>query len=80
MVQGHQSDLFCPTHSLELVEAAALRSAVEKELIEGRNPSHGLRYPHPIPHDPGSVGWVLSSGDLRGGKEDLCLSVPTEEE
>ncbi len=40
---GHQPDAiskiyFLPTHSLELVEAAALKSAIKEQLIESRNP------------------------------------------
>ena len=40
---GHQPDAiskiyFLPTHSLELVEAAALKSAIKEELIESREP------------------------------------------
>lgn len=40
---GHQPDAiskiyFLPTHSLELVEAAALKSAIEDEFIESREP------------------------------------------
>lgn len=40
---GHQPDAvskiyFLPTHSLELVEAAALKSAIEKTFIESREP------------------------------------------
>src|SRR5215203_330829 len=40
---GHQPDAvskiyFLPTHSLELVEAAALKSAIEETLIESREP------------------------------------------
>jgi ATP-dependent helicase Lhr and Lhr-like helicase len=40
---GHQPDAiskiyFLPTHSLELVEAAALKSAIEEKLIESREP------------------------------------------
>ncbi|MEO5997238.1 MAG: ligase-associated DNA damage response DEXH box helicase [Chitinophagaceae bacterium] len=40
---GHQPDAvskiyFLPTHSLELVEAAALKSAIEKTFIESRDP------------------------------------------
>jgi len=40
---GHQPDAvskiyFLPTHSLELVEAAALKSAIEEDLIESRDP------------------------------------------
>ena len=40
---GHQPDAvskiyFFPTHSLELVEAAALKSAIKEELIESREP------------------------------------------
>lgn len=40
---GHQPDAvskiyFLPTHSLELVEAAALKSAIEENLIESREP------------------------------------------
>ncbi|MCU7548364.1 ligase-associated DNA damage response DEXH box helicase [Chitinophagaceae bacterium LB-8] len=40
---GHQPDAvskiyFLPTHSLELVEAAALKSAIEEEFIESREP------------------------------------------
>src|SRR5688572_7772532 len=40
---GHQPDAvskiyFLPTHSLELIEAAALKSAIKEELIESREP------------------------------------------
>lgn len=40
---GHSPDAiskiyFLPTHSLELIEAAALKSAIEKEFIESREP------------------------------------------
>jgi ATP-dependent Lhr-like helicase len=40
---GHQPDAiskiyFLPTHSLELIEAAALKSAIKEELIESRVP------------------------------------------
>ena len=40
---GHSPDAvskiyFLPTHSLELVEAAALKSAIEETLIESREP------------------------------------------
>jgi ATP-dependent Lhr-like helicase len=40
---GHQPDAvskiyFLPTHSLELIEAAALKSAIEQEFIESRDP------------------------------------------
>ena len=47
---GHQPGAtskiyFVPTHSLELVEAAALREAISEELVEEQEGNHGLFEP-----------------------------------
>ena len=67
---GHQPGelskiYFLPTHSLELVEAAALKSAMKENVIESREPMLlCFDVLDPIPRYPGHRGGILSGDDI----------------